>query len=164
MTFVRDDYAKWVPKAAKTLIDYMSIDGISGRFSVDECDGLIDLARKRRLSISDGCGKSVLSPMFSVECGIRNKARHASGAGWETEGSLKDMRLRIEAKTLITGKAKLQYRTGRGKAAVIHVLEAPDMKQLIKMAKSACPEELWASMSSLFLLKTGFAPPDLSDD
>lgn len=164
MTFVRDDYAKWVPKAAKTLIDYMSIDGISGRLSVDDCDGLGDLAKKRRLSISDGCGKSVLSPMFYVKCDIRNKTRYTNGFGWEDDGSTKNMRLKIESKTLITGKAKLQYRTGRGKAAVIHVLEASDMKQLIRMAKSACPEELWASMSSLFLLKTGFAPPDLSDD
>ena len=164
MTFVRDDYVKWVPKAVKTLIDYMSIDDISGRLSVDDDDGLSDLAKKHRLYISDGCVKSVLSPMFSVECGIRDKTRYTSGFVWEADGSSKGMRLMAEAKTLITGKAKLQYRTGRGKAAVIHVMEAPDMKHLIKMVKSACPEDIWASMSSLFLLKTGFAPPDLSDD
>jgi hypothetical protein len=159
MTFVRDDYTKWVPKAAKTLIDYMAVEGIDDRECAYADDGLGEPAMRYRLIVSGG---SIESPRFFVKCAKRHKRKALCGGDmWESGDD--DAKLIVEGRSLIAGRAKLQYRTGRGKTAVMHVMEAPSIKRLIMMAKSACPEEMWASMSSLFLLKTGFAPPDLSD-
>lgn len=159
MTFVRDDYTKWAPKAAKTLIDYMSVEGIDGREYAYADDGLSEPAMRCRLVVLGG---SIESPRFFVKCAKRHRRKTSYGADmWESGDD--DAKLIIEGRSLIAGRAKLQYKTGRGKTAVMHVMEAPGIGQLIAMAKSACPEELWASMSSLFLLKTGFAPPKLSD-
>lgn len=157
MKFVRDDYSKWIHKAAETLIEYMSIDGVSSRPSVDDSCGLDEMAKKCRLVISS---ESLASPEFAISCIRRHKSkRHGGSDVWQSDDY--DAKLEIIARTIATGQAKLMYKTGRGRSSVMHVMAASDFTHLISMARAACPEELWASLVSLFILKTGFAPPKI---